>query len=625
MKKLAPIISIFLVFALLLSVSGCNSQELQKESHPASSTAAAVQSLPTELSEIVTTEATEITTEATVPDTVSTTDPKEPQLLNLTQRNSVAMLNYLAMVTQEINASSNSRLFLEEAYSLLINNTNPEVVDERTEEQLSNLLDVIESHRMVTLDRERTQYAYEQKQANVIASISGLGGSPREMLTSLGFAALDYAFDSVKSYQGMMGDAELDYLESTWQLDRDEAQTIHETRKSAFTYMTSIVREYQLPGELALNEKAISDFVEWRRNTNVSQQLQFFESKEAKATYSNFGPYWLELSNCYLKNKEYEKCLAALDSYEAIQPSIFRRDYYYAKALPNGIVAAASVFDEESYISYAEEALNAILENTDKSAWDLRYFAAEAYVDLYQRSNNQEFLKSAYEITIDNVNNLVVAQRKQNDSYLKDVAEAVAADSESSAVEKLRKVYNEALKEKRKTELAPVYSPLVLNCDLLFSLANELDINQSEKNRINQILSHSGSHAFLNDYLRDKYSFDHHTEHCKAQFTEDELIIPAEFLNDETVIHVSVFDSENETIYDDWVIDRVERGSSSFSDFLAHYKSDKISDQEWSENSKITVELFQDGAAEPFIQLHFEVEDVDDWILWKDYTFVQVN
>ncbi len=628
MKKLIPAISIFLVFALLLTVSGCGSQTPQKESEPARDIpASTVQSLPTEPGEITATEPSEITTEASVPDTAAMTEPEETQPLNQTQLDSVAMLNYLAMITQEISASSNSRLFLEEAYSLLINNTNPEVVDERTEEQLSNLLDIIESHRMVSLDRERTQYAFEQKQANMIASISELGGSPREIVTSLGFAALDYAFDSVKSYQGMMSDAELDYLESTWQLDRDEAQTIHETRKSAFTYMTSIVRNYHLSGKLALNEEAISNFVEWRRNANVIQQLQFFESKEAKETYGNFGPYWLELANCYLKNKEYEKCLAALDSYEAIQPSIFRRDYSYAKALSNGIVAAASVYDEESYISYAEGALNAILENTDKSAWELRYFAAEAYVDLYQRSNNREFLKSAYDITLDNVNNLVVAQRKQNDSYLKDVAEAAAADSESSAVEKLRKAYNEAMKEKRKTELAPVYEPLVLNCDLLFSLAKELDVDQAEKDRIDQILSDSGSHAFLNDYLSDKYSFEHHAQEYKAQFSEDELVIPAEYLNDDTVIRVSVSDKDSGStdIYYDWTIQSVERGSSSFADFKAHYQSKNISGQEWNENSVVTVELFDNGAEAPSVRMRFEVEDFDNWLLWKDFKFVQVN
>lgn len=38
------------------------------------------------------------------------------------QSNSITMLNYLSALTMEINVSKQSRLFLEEAYSSLINN-----------------------------------------------------------------------------------------------------------------------------------------------------------------------------------------------------------------------------------------------------------------------------------------------------------------------------------------------------------------------------------------------------------------------------------------------------------------------------------------------------------------------
>ena len=44
------------------------------------------------------------------------------------------------------------------------------------------------------------------------------------------------------------------------------------------------------------------------------------------------------------------------------------------------------------------------------------------------------------------------------------------------------------MEEARKTELPPLYEPLVLNCDLLFALANELKIDNSEKTVINKIL-----------------------------------------------------------------------------------------------------------------------------------------
>ena len=39
------------------------------------------------------------------------------------QANAIAMLSYITVLTQDINASKNSRLYMEEAYSSLINNT----------------------------------------------------------------------------------------------------------------------------------------------------------------------------------------------------------------------------------------------------------------------------------------------------------------------------------------------------------------------------------------------------------------------------------------------------------------------------------------------------------------------
>ena len=56
--------------------------------------------------------------------------------LNDTQRNAISMLNYITVLTQEINASKNSRLYMESAYSNLINNTYPNAVDNRTLGQL---------------------------------------------------------------------------------------------------------------------------------------------------------------------------------------------------------------------------------------------------------------------------------------------------------------------------------------------------------------------------------------------------------------------------------------------------------------------------------------------------------
>ena len=54
------------------------------------------------------------------------------------------MLNYIMTITQEINNSKESRLYLESAYSSLINNSDPGLIDTRTQERITNILDTLE-------------------------------------------------------------------------------------------------------------------------------------------------------------------------------------------------------------------------------------------------------------------------------------------------------------------------------------------------------------------------------------------------------------------------------------------------------------------------------------------------
>ena len=77
--------------------------------------------------------------------------------LTPTQRNSINMLNYLTVLTQQINDSKGSRLFLEQAYSSLINNTFPNAVDTRTQAQMTSILDTLENYRMIDVKRERLE------------------------------------------------------------------------------------------------------------------------------------------------------------------------------------------------------------------------------------------------------------------------------------------------------------------------------------------------------------------------------------------------------------------------------------------------------------------------------------
>ena len=212
----------------------------------------------------------------------------EETLLSNEQRNAIAMLNYITVLTQDINSSKNSRLYMEEAYSTLINNTYPNAVDSRTLNQMTGLLDTMENYRMINVKRDRLQYIYEQNQAQAIrAAIPNPLGlistihsfSPAKLIASIVYMAVD----SYTSYTSYTAEADLQYLKDGWALDDEEAAVLHESRKGTFSYMVKMVNDYGLPGDLTLTEGTVEEFVNWKNNNNVVGRIQFLEAN--KKTY----------------------------------------------------------------------------------------------------------------------------------------------------------------------------------------------------------------------------------------------------------------------------------------------------------------------------------------------------
>ena len=184
----------------------------------------------------------------------------EAKGLDETQRNAIAMLNYITVLTQEINASKNSRLYMEQVYNMLVNNTYPNSVDNHTLSQLTGLLDTMENYRMVDVKRERLQYIYEQNQAQAIRaaipSPLGLMSAVQSFRPAKFAAALAYmAIDSVTSYNFYTSEVDLEHLKDGWALNDEEAEILHSSRKGIFSYMINMVGEYDLPRRPDANGK----------------------------------------------------------------------------------------------------------------------------------------------------------------------------------------------------------------------------------------------------------------------------------------------------------------------------------------------------------------------------------
>lgn len=594
MSKKMRMISAALAGTLLLSMlTGCSSDNTATPS-------ATQTSVPTAMPTVVPEDAAAIS--ANVDQDVVVTAPEVTEGLDATQRNSISMLNHLAVLTQEINASQNSRMYLEEAYSMLINNTFPNAVDSRTLSQLTGILDILEKYRMIAVKRERLDYVYEQNRAQAIRSAVpsplGLMSAVQSFsLSKLAASVVYMAVDSYTSYASQTAQADMQYLQDGWTLDDEAAAALHESRKSTFSYMVRIVGDYGLPGDLTLSENAVDEFVKWENNDNVTQRIQFLEANVD--TYQALGTYWIVLAESYYENGDYGKCISALASYEALGTRIFRKDYEFARVLPLAVISAGHTLSGNDYVEAVERYLTLILNNTDYDDWVSHYFAAQTYIDLYARTGDSSHLKNAYELAVNNVNCLVNEQRELNAVYLAPVVEAEEPKGATKEQKEEIKAYNKMLKEIRKTELPPVSEPLLLNCELLFALADELAIDSTEQARIDKMLHGNGDNLFLTAPIDNQFRFDGSALDSAVMtvaFDGKELTLPASLVSRNAVLRVEVAEATGTaTVFDDWTVSKVERKSEgSIETFSATYTSASAKEYEYKPEASISINVYAD-------------------------------
>lgn len=530
----------------------------------------------------------------------------EEEVLSDTQRNSVNMLNYMTVLTQKINQSPNNQVFLENAYSSLKNDLYPNAVDNKTQAQSTSLLDTINGYRMISVKRDRLEYIYEQNKAQAlrqaIPNPMGLLSAVQSGSTLKAAASILYmAVDAKSSYDAASSQADLQFLKDGWELDDQTADELHNSTKNALNYMYNMVRDYDLPGDYALNDESVEAFVSWTAKENLVSKISWLESNQK--TYEQFGPYWLELVKDYYDAENYAQCLDALNHYEKVSTRIFRKDLDYAQVLPMAIISARETMSENQYVEFADKYCDLILANTKKYSdsedfdWSKRYFVAQIYLDLYAKTNNAAYLESAYNIAFENVNILADSQKELNKTYLAEVKQIEKKKGATKREKKEVKEYNKALKNERKIALPPVNESLYLNCDLLFALADKLDISQPEKDKIDSILHDNNKRMFLTKALDNRFWFDHKNDMVKAkniavEFNGKKLVVPAICVTDRSSIVVSVKRGEKKHVIKDWKVKEVVRPKDSkVSDFEVTYESEKGSKYKYQDGDAITITI----------------------------------
>ncbi len=607
------------------------SEESKSPEKVSASECSETMSIPESTSEsVVTTEPTIELTEEPTPEQVVILAPvvtPEPEAetgeeeLTIPQRNSINMLNYITVLTQEINNSQNSRIYLDSVQSSLLNNMNLNAIDTKTQSQINSLWRTIDGYKMIDVKRERLDFIYEQNKAQTLRAaipdpLSLLSTVQSGNVLKTAVSVLYMAVDSKASYESSIMSADLKYLQDNWELEDSETQELSDSQLNLLNYMTDMARDNGIPTECTLNPDSVSDFAKWADEENIVRKISWLESNED--VYKEFRTYWLELAQSYYNNGDYRKCLSAMEQYEEVATKIFRKDWDYAETLPMAIIAVKETKSEKKYVEYADKYVAEILNNCEDENWALRYFAAQIYIDLYACTEDRAYLKEAYNIAFENVNLLVDEQIALNEDYLAPVVEEENKEGYTRRQKEEVKEYNKLLNEKRKVELPPVSEAFYLNCDLLFALADERNVSLSEKKKIDAIIHGSGTSIFLAEALDNKYwaikeVTEIDSDDIEIEFNGDKLVIPASCITDRSEIKVTI---SSGVVLDDWVVSEVKRPKNSIacSEFIVTLDSREGKSHKYTAGEKISISVIP-IADTPEETIDFKYEVIEKKIL----------
>lgn len=614
------IVASLLVVSILLSfiLAGCSTAAPSvdpTETQPESDEATNVTETTTELTE------PEVTEPQTEPETEppAVTEP-EPSFTP-EQQNSINMLNHLIALVTEIIGSSGNRMYLEEVYLDLQNNTDPSMVDNRTLGFYNKLLYLLDNCRMTAVKRERLSYLYDQNRANNLRSampspVSVLNVVESEKPLQAVASLLYLAVDSVSSYHSSTSALDTQYLQDNWNLEDREARNLHDCRTEMFNYLVQICDEYDIPGTVTLNEEYATEFVKWKKNSNIAQRIHWLEQRVD--TYRFFGEYWLALAESYYLDSNYEKCLDAIAEYESLNIAIYRIDYRYAQVLPYVILSAKEVMAEDAYVEFASRYVALLQKHASQYDWASQYFVCQTYMELYTITKDVAFLQQAYDIALSTASYLAQEQETLNTAYFADL-EITKADKNASERDKQKieqtNAYTEYLMEIRKTQLPPVYEPLRLFCELLFGLVDELDLSAEQRQKAENILREESPDGglmsiFLDRSLDNLYRFDlagfeFSLEDVAIEFDGKRITIPAQYISGASHIVLTV----NGDTVSDWCVKEVNRNKSeNIEDFIVTFTSETVRERKFAEGDVVTIEVYPYTNADSPMRFSFDVE-----------------
>lgn len=298
-------------------------------------------------------------------------------------------------------------------------------VSNESEQYLQAFREDINQYMSIAIKRERLQYIYDQQKSRSLAAAVPNVLSVATMALSSGdwkkavIAVAGTALNSITSYVQTKKNAELELLQSQWELDDEARNTFNNLQTSLYSHLANMARNYSFENEDFASNQTLMKFVE-RMNEYKDDPIETaIICKQYEKELSAYPEFWSTLAIAMYEMEEYSEALECIARYEDWYEQVFYHDNDYTHLMLIKAYCMDATIDDpiERTLALEEVVSNIVNGLGPESDWVPQYYCYLVYLDLAEYTKNDQYLEKAWNLLFSILNYNIDQYAKNLKSY----------------------------------------------------------------------------------------------------------------------------------------------------------------------------------------------------------------
>ena len=319
--------------------------------------------------------------------------------LELTHNQEFALYQRLQLDTVIARKSNNNRIVLSE---LELRDLVPSM-NASNQNYYMTFNENLVALKLVDIQRERLEFLHEEKQKSSLTALVPNALSVATVAITTGLTnplgaiigVVGTAVSSMSSYMDAKNQANLEYMQSQWELDDQEMDILLDLGKGIYDYKCKIATDLNIPTELTLSTEDLEAFVNFSNEPNAD--TRYIKLLNLDKRLEILPDYWMELALTTYELENYKATLSYIEKFEEIYYPVIYHDSDYAHLLMVKSDCINQLSSETKYQDL-EEIGDLLLAHIGAEDWQGRFYVLSLYMEIFRATNDVEIFKKAYSL-----------------------------------------------------------------------------------------------------------------------------------------------------------------------------------------------------------------------------------